>query len=173
MTPGRTEYRLVVAPARQGGMMFGKTVAQYLGFQKVVLALIVLAWLVRLALSLSGTPNATAKWISVTVVLLLGVLYYGVAVHTRGFGSYKQLYPLVLFQSVLGEGLVALAVALAIVTGRDNIYTAPEYSGGGDGKNWLHVVAHLVIGAVVFPLVSWGVSSLVLLVTKKVAPRSA
>ena len=153
--------------------MFGKTVAQYLGFQKVVLALIVLAWLVRLALSLSGTPNATAKWISVTVVLLLGVLYYGVAVHTRGFGSYKQLYPLVLFQSVLGEGLVALAVALAIVTGRDNIYTAPEYSGGGDGKNWFHVVAHLVIGAVVFPLVSWGVSSLVLLVTKKVAPRSA
>ena len=153
--------------------MFGKTVAQYLGFQKVVLVLIVLAFLVRLALSLSGTPNATAKWISVTVVLLLGVLYYGVAVHTRGFGSYKQLYPLVLFQSVLGEGLVALAVALAIVTGRDNIYTAPEYSGGGDGKNWLHVVAHLVIGAVVFPLVSWGVSSLVLLVTKKVAPRSA
>jgi hypothetical protein len=154
-------------------MMFGKTVAQYLGFQKVVLAVIVLAWLVRLTLSLSGTPNATAKWISVTVVLLLGVLYYGVAVHTRGFGSYKQLYPLVLFQSVLGEGLVALAVALAIVTGRDNIYTAPEYSGGGDGKNWLHVGAHLVLGAVVLPLVSWGVGSLVLLVTKKVAPRSA
>jgi hypothetical protein len=52
--------------------MFGKTVAQYLGFQKVVLVLIVLAFLVRLMLSLSGTPNATAKWISVTVVLLLG-----------------------------------------------------------------------------------------------------
>ena len=152
--------------------MFGKTVAQYLGFQKVVLALIVLAWLVRLALSLGGAPNATARWISVTVVLLLGVLYYGVAVHTRGFGSYKQLYPLGLFQSVLGQGLVALAIVLAILTGGDNIYTAPEYSGGGDGKNWLHVVAHLVIGAVILPLVSWGVSSLVLLVTKKVAPRS-
>jgi hypothetical protein len=132
-----------------------------------------LAWLVRLTLSLSGTPNASAKWISVTAVLLLGVLYYGVAVHTRRFGSYKQLYPLALFQSVLGQGLVALAVVLAILTGHDNIYTAPEYSGGGDGKNWLHVVAHLVIGVVILPLVSWGVSSLVLLVTKKVAPRSA
>ena len=153
--------------------MFGKTVAQYLGFQRVVLALIVLAWLVRLTLSLSGTPNASAKWISVTVVLLLGVLYYGVALHTRRFGSYKQLYPLALFQSVLGQGLVALAVVLAILTGHDNIYTAPEYSGGGDGKNWLHVVAHLVIAVVVLPLVSWGVSSLVMLVTKKVAPRAA
>ena len=153
--------------------MFRKTAAQYLGFQKVLLVLIVLAFLVRLALSLAGTPNSAAKWISVTVVLLAGVVYYGVAVHTRGFGSYKQLYPLVLFQSLLAEGLVALAIVLAIFTGRDNIYTAPEYSGGGDGKNWLHVVAHLVIGAVVFPLVSWGVSSLVLLVTKKVAPRTA
>jgi hypothetical protein len=153
--------------------MFGKTVIQYLGFQKIVLVLIVLAWLVRLALSLGGTPNASAKWVSVTAVLLLGVVYYGVAVHTRGFGSYKQLYPLVLFQSLLGEGLVALAIVLAIFTGTDNIYTAPEYSGGDDGKTWFHVVAHLVVASVVLPLVSWGISSLVLLVTKKVAPRSA
>jgi hypothetical protein len=153
--------------------MFGKTVTQYLGFQKVILALIVLAWLVRLTLSLTGTPNASAKWISVTAVLLFGVLYYGVTVHTQGFGSYKQLYPLVLFQSLVGEGLVALAIVLAILTNRDNIYTAPEYSGGGDGKTWFHVVAHLVIAAVILPLVSWGISSVVLLVTKKVAPRPA
>ena len=153
--------------------MFGKTVTQYLSFQKIVLVLIVLAFLVRLALSLAGTPNSVAKWISVTVVLLVGVVYYGVAVYTSGFGSYKQLYPLVLFQSLLGEGLVALAIVLAIFTRTDNIYTAPEYSGGGDGKNWLHVLAHLVIAAVVLPLVSWGLSSLVMLVTKKVAPRTA
>ena len=153
--------------------MFGKTVAQYLGFQKVVLALVVLAWLVRLALSLTGVPNAGAKWISVTAVLLVGAFYYGAAVYTKGFGSYKQLYPLMLFQSVLGEGLVALAIVLAILTGQDNIYTAPEYSGGGDGKNWFHVVAHLVVAFVVLPLVTWGIGSLVMLVTRKVAPQPA
>jgi hypothetical protein len=153
--------------------MFGKSVGQYLSFQKVFLAAIVVAFLVRLALSLAGTPNATTKWVSVTVVLLLGTLYYGVAVHTRGFGSYKQLYPLGLFQSLLAETLVALAVVLGIVTGQDNIYTAPEYSGGTDGKNWIHVFAHLVVGSVVLPLMGWAISSLVLLVTKKVAPRAA
>jgi hypothetical protein len=153
--------------------MFGKTVTQYLGFQKVVLVLIVLAFLARLTLSMAGAPNSVAKWISVTVVLLVGVVYYGVAVHTSGFGSYKQLYPLLLFQSLLGEGLVAVAIAFAILSGADNIYTAPEYSGGGDGKNWLHVLAHLVIAAVVLPLVSWGIGSLVMLVTKKVAHRPA
>jgi hypothetical protein len=153
--------------------MFGKSVGQYLSFQRLFLVAIVVVFVVRLALSLAGTPNATARWVSVTVVLLLGTLYYGVAVHTRGFGSYKQLYPLSLFQSLLGEGLVAFGVALAIVTGQDNIYTAPEYSGGVDGKNWLHVFAHVVVAAVVLPLVSWGISSLVLLVTKKVAPKAA
>ena len=153
--------------------MFGKSVGQYLSFQRWFLAAIVVVFVVRLALSLAGTPNATARWFSVTVVLLLGTLYYGVAVHTRGFGSYRQLYPLSLFQSLLGEGLVALAIALGIVTGQDNIYTAPEYSGGIDGKNWQHVFAHVVVAAVVLPLVSWAVSSLVLLVTRKVAPRAA
>ncbi len=151
--------------------MFGRTVGEYLRFQRVVLIVVVLAWLVRLGLSLSGVPDATARWSSVTVVLLLGMLYYGVVVHTNRFGSYKQLYPLMLFQSVLGEGLVALAIVLSIVTGRVNIYSAPEYSGGGDGRTWFHVFAHLVIGVVVLPLVTWGFGSLVMLVTKRIAPR--
>jgi len=153
--------------------MFGKSVTQYLRFQKVVLALIVLAFVLRFALSLAGTPISVAKWISVTVVLLAGAVYYGVAVYKSGFGSYKQLYPLVLFQSLLGEGLVALAIVLAILTGADNIYTAPEFSGGGDGKNWVHVLGHVVVAVVILPLVSWGIGSLVMLVTKKVAPRAA
>ena len=153
--------------------MFGKTLAEYLKFQRVVLALVVAAFVVRLALSMAGVANTTARWISVTVVLLAGMVYYGVAVYRSGFGSYKQLYPLMLIQSIVGEGLVALAIALAILTSRDNIYTAPEYSGGGDGKNWLHVLAHLVIAGIVLPLVSWAISSLILLITKKVAPKTA
>jgi hypothetical protein len=153
--------------------MFGRSFGQYLSFQRWFLVAIVVVFVLRLALSLAGTPNATAKWVSVTVVLLLGTLYYGVAVHTHRFGSYRQLYPLLLFQSLLGEGLVALAIVLAIVTAQDNIYTAPEYSGGNDGKNWMHVFAHVVIAAVALPLVSWAISSLALLVTKKVAPKAA
>ena len=153
--------------------MFGKSIGEYLRFQKVILIAIVVVWLVRLVLSLAGTPNATARWFSVTVVLLIGMLYYAVAVHTRGFGSYKQLLPMLLFQSLIVEGLVARAIVQAIVTGRDNNYTAPEYSGGGDGKNWLHVFAHIVIGAIVMPLVSWLVASLVMLVTKLIVKRPA
>ena len=153
--------------------MFGKTLAEYLRFQRVILALIVLAFVARLALSMAGVASTTARWSSVTVVLLVGMVYYGVAVYRKGFGSYKQLYPLMLIQGIVGEGLVALGIVLAILTGRDNIYTVPEYSGGGDGKTWLHVGAHLLLGIVILPLVSWAIGSLILLVTKKVAPRPA
>jgi hypothetical protein len=153
--------------------MFGKSLSDYLRFQGVVLAVIVVVAIARLGMSLAGMPNDTVKWMSVTGVMLLGLIYYSVAVHTKGFGSYKQLYGLLLIQSFMTETLVALAIVLAIVTGTSNIYTAPEYSGGGDGKNWGHVVAHLVVGAVVLPLVTWLIGSLILFVTKKVAPRAA
>ena len=153
--------------------MFGKTLAEYLRFQRVILALVVAAFVVRLALSMAGVANTTTRWVSVTVVLLIGIVYYGVAVYRTGFGSYKQLYPLMLIQGIVGEGLVALAIVLAILTGRDNIYTVPEYSGGGDGKTWLHVGAHLFLGVIVLPLASWAVGSLIMLVTRKVAPRPA
>lgn len=154
-------------------MIFGKKLSEYLRFQRVFLWLILAVGLARLGLSLAGLPNATTKWLSITVVALAGIFYYGVRVHTTGFGSYKQLLPLVFNQNVLAHGLTALAIILAIATGRDNVFTAPEYSGGGDGKTWLHVGAHVVIGMVGFSLVGWLLASIVLWVTKRVARRPA
>jgi len=151
--------------------MFGKTVAQYLGFQKVLLVLIVLAFLVRLTLSLVGTPNSAAKWISVTVVLLAGIVYYGVAVHTRGFGSYKQLLPLMIFATLTMQSIAVLGILLAIA-GMANVFAAPEFSFNVPSQ-WTHLFAHLTIGLVVPPLLLWAVSSIVLLVTKRVAKRPA
>ena len=151
--------------------MFGKNLGEYLRLQIWVLVAIVVVFALRWALSAAGV--AAAPWASVTGLLLIGSLYYGIVVHTRGFGSYKQLYPLNLFQSLVAESLVALAIVIGILTGLDNIYTAPEFSGGQDGKNWFHAFAHFVIvGMVVLPLLGWLVSSIVMFVTKKVAPRS-
>jgi hypothetical protein len=72
---------------------------------------------------------------------------------------------------------VALAIVLAIVLGQDNIYTIPEFyppSQGGaaplptDGKNFGHAIAHIVLaGAIVFPIITWLLGSLVLLATRR------
>jgi hypothetical protein len=150
--------------------MFGKRLSEYLRFQSWVLLLIVVVFLLRLGLSLAGVSNEQARWISVTAVLLLGLVYYAVAVPAAGFGSYKQLFGLLLVQSVVAEGLIALAILLGMLTGTDNIYTAPEYSGGGDGKTWGHFGAHL-IGGVILAVISWIAASPLLFATKKLTGR--
>ena len=152
-------------------MIFGKRFSEYVSFEKVVLWLIAIVGIARLALSLGGVPNSSAKWLSITVVTLLGAIYVSVKVHTAGFGSYKQLLPLLWIQTVLAHLIVAGSIVLGIVTHKDNIFTAPEYSGNADGKTWFHVIAHLIAGFIVAPLVLWLVGSLILLITKKVKPR--
>jgi hypothetical protein len=152
--------------------IFGKQVSEYVKFQKGILWLIVIVALGRLGLSLAGVPNSTVKWLSVTAVAVLGLIYYGIRVHTTGFGSYKHLLPLLTIQNLLAHGLVALAIVAAIFTGRDNIYSAPEFSGGTDGKNWTHVGAHLVLGVVANTLLSWLVASGILFITKKLGGGS-
>jgi hypothetical protein len=153
--------------------MFGKRVSEYVGFQKVFLALIAAVGLARLGLSLAGLPDTTVTFLSMTVVYVAGALYYGVVVHTRGFGSYKQLLPLVFFQMVLVNAIAVLGILLSI-GGLRNIYATPEYSGPFfAGNQWAHLLAHLTIGMIVPSLMLWGLASLVLLITKRVARRPA
>jgi hypothetical protein len=152
--------------------IFGKTLSDYVAFSKWILSLIVVVGIVRLALSLAGVPNATAKWVSVTGAVLIGVVYLAVRVHTSGFGGYKQLLPVFVLQALASQAVIVAAIVLAIFTGTDNIYTAPEYSGGGDGKTWLHAGAHLVIATTAVSLGSWLIGSVILFVTRKVAPGS-
>jgi hypothetical protein len=152
--------------------MFGKRVSEYLDFQKVALGLLAVVGLARLGLSLTGLPNSTVTWLSMTVLGWATILYYGVAVHTKGFGSYKQILALVFFQMVLVQSIAVVGILLAIAD-HSNIYAAPEYSPpfAQAQSQWVHLLAHLTIGIVVPSLLGWGVGSLVLLITKKMSRR--
>jgi hypothetical protein len=155
--------------------MFGKRLSEYLKFQKVWLALIAAVGLARLGLSLAGLPDSAVMLLSMTAVGWAAVIYYGVAVHTKGFGSYKQLLPLMIVQVVLVQSIAVAGILLAIA-GFPNIYAAPEYSGppfARSSNQWNHALAHLTIGMVAPVLLWWGVGSLVLLITKRVARRPA
>jgi hypothetical protein len=154
--------------ARQGGVVFGKKLSEYIEFDRWILILIAVVFAIRLGMSLAGTPFNTTKWVSINIVLLLGLVYSSVAVHTSGFGSYKQLFGLLLVQWVPAHLLIASAIVLGILTGVDNAYTLPEVTGGQDGKFWLHVVAHLIVGFVL-AAIAWLIGSVILFVTKKTA----
>jgi hypothetical protein len=153
-------------------MIFGKSISDYVRFQKGILWLIVIVGLGRLVLSLAGVPNSTAKWISITAVIVVGAVYCTMKMHTSGFGSYKHLLPVLIIQDGLSQIIVAASIVLAMLTHKDNIFSAPEFSGGGDGKNWGHVGAHLLLGFVIAPLVFWIVGCGILLLLKKMAPAN-
>lgn len=155
--------------------IFGKSLSEYVRFEKELLILILLVGLARLGLSLLDVPNSTTKYLSLTVVLLLGLFYYSVRVYTSGFGSYKQLLAVLELASITGGSIIIGGIVLAILTGKDNIFSAPEYSPNhADGRTWFHAGAH-VVASLVVPLVLWLIGSLIMFVTKKItgarAPR--
>lgn len=152
--------------------IFGKGLSEYVNFVKVFLAVILVVGILRLALSMAGVPNANVSALSMSVAVLAGALYCAVRVPKTGFGSYRHLLPLMVLLSGVANAFAALGILLAIATGQDNVFTAPEYSGGGDGKTWVHFGAHLILGLTLFPLILWGIGSLAMLITKKLGARS-
>ncbi len=153
--------------------ILGKPVSDYLHFQQGFLMAAAAVGLGRLGLSIAGLADSTVAWLSMSGVALAATVYYGVAVHTRRFGSYKQLLPLVFFQVALTQGIAVLGILVSIA-GFPNVFTAPEFSGPVSNPNpWHHLLAHLTIGIVVPSLLLWGIGSVLLFVTKKVARREA
>lgn len=150
--------------------IFGKSVSQYVRFLGPILGFILIVGIARLLLSLAGVSVASAKYFSLTGAWLVGLVFCSITVHTKGFGSYKELLGLVGIQSLVAQAFTAAAVALAIVTAHDNIYSIPEFSGNADGKTWGHVGAHLFLATPILTLAGWLIGSAILFVTKKAAP---
>ena len=151
--------------------IFGKSLGDYVRFGRVFVVLVLVVGVVRLGASLLGVPNSTARFFSLTVCFLLGMIYYAVTVHTSGFGSYKQLLPLYALLVILGNFIIITGIAIAMLTGSDNIFSAPEFSPGKtSGRTWGHIGGHLV-AMIVLPLLLWAIGSLIMLVTKKISPR--
>ena len=55
--------------------VLGKRLSEYFAFQEVFLALIAVAGVARLGLSLAGVPDGTVKWFSITVVAVASIFY--------------------------------------------------------------------------------------------------
>jgi hypothetical protein len=71
--------------------IFGKSLSEYVSFEKGFLILVLVVGLARLGLSMAGVPTTIVKLFSLSVLLLLGAIYYSVRVQTSCFGSYMQL----------------------------------------------------------------------------------
>ncbi len=159
--------------------MFGRPLMFYVGRQKPVLIIIAGVFLFRLLMSAVGIPDSAGKILSITSILLIAPTYYAVLARREGLG-FKELYAMGLVQGLFSQTLVALAIVVGILSGRDNIYTVPEFypaSSGGtplpvDGKNWVHAAAHVgFAGALAFPLLAWLIGSITLIIARRTINR--
>ena len=147
--------------------IFGKSLSEYITFARVFLVLILTAGVIRLVLSLNGVPNATTKWFTMTGLVWIGVVYLSIRVHTSGFGSYKQLLVICALMDWAAQAIAVIGIAIAINTGTNNVFSSPEFAFGGDGKTWIHLASHLVIGTTFGALIPWGIGSAILALTRK------
>jgi hypothetical protein len=146
--------------------IFGKPLSDYVAFCKPFLILIPLVGIVRLAVSLNGAPNSTARWFSMTVLVWIAVVVYSIRIHTSGFGSYKQLLVICALLNLSTQVISIAGILTTVVTGSNNVFNAPEFAFGG-GNPLVHIAAHVFIGSTAGSLVPWGIGSLILLVTRK------
>jgi hypothetical protein len=150
--------------------IFGKTLSEYFHFQRVIMTLIILVGLGRLVLSLAGLPVTSVRWLSLTALAVIGILYCAIQVPRTGFGSYRHLLPLFVMQAGVANLIIAGGIVLSIVTGEPNIYSVPEYSGIVVGRPWLHAGAHVLDGLIVGPLMGFLIGSAVMFLFKKLSP---
>jgi phosphatidylserine synthase len=139
--------------------IFGRRLSDYVKFCWPFLLLIALAGATRLALSLNGVSNSTARWFSMTALVWIGALFYSLRVHLSRFGSYKELLVVCAIMNLIAQAIAISGILLAIFTGTNNIFSAPEFAFGGNGATWFHLIAHLLVGTTLGSLMPWAVGS--------------
>ncbi len=146
--------------------IFGKPLSEYLSFGRLFLVLVPLTGIIRLLLSLQGYPIASVRWVSMTAVGFIGVVYFAIRVHTTGFGGYKELLVLCTLQNLTSQIVSIAGILQALLSGVTNIYSTSEFSFGADPKS--HILAHVFIGTTAGSIVPWLIGCLVLFVVRKV-----
>lgn len=133
--------------------------------------LVALVWMLRWALEILGAPHRLVSLLSVTVVTSLSILVAVGLMHARRFGSYLNVV-LVSFLLVSWEQiLIIAAIVFAVVSGIENVYTAPEYSIVGDDPyhKW-HILGHLTFGIGAGTLFGSAAGCLLLWLLRKLVP---
>jgi len=144
--------------------MFQKSYSEYFRFQAPILIAMAIVGLLRLGLSIAGQPDSVVKFLSVTAVSFVGIIYYGLRVRPSGFGSYRHMLVLIFNQGLVAHSIAILGIILATM-GLPNIYDVHEFRGPfatAETTPLQHALAHLFGGTTMGTLVGWAIGSIVM-----------
>ena len=107
---------------------------------------ILVVGILRFVLTVSGLPNSTVKFFSMSAVILLGTIYFAITTTTHK-ERLKAAFLLILPYMVIE----VLALGYTWLSGRQTIFHAEEYSFGGTPLAY-HLIGHFVGGLTWEPL---------------------
>lgn len=96
-----------------------------------------------------GTPSWLLGLLSVSVIVPVCIVLATFLTHAKWGGGYTNVVLASFLLVAWGQTLVVLAILFSVVTGIENIYTAPEFSLLHDPSHSRHIIGHLtlVVGA--------------------------
>ncbi|MEW5976784.1 MAG: hypothetical protein AB1898_13355 [Acidobacteriota bacterium] len=149
----------------------GYGILAHVRFLSPLLGILTGVWLLRLALDAGGCPHYLSRFVSVTTTTTAMVFVAALLIHFRGFGSYANMIMASLLLTTWAQLLVILAILFGVITGIENIYTAPEYSfPKTDPYHLRHIYGHLTFGIGLTTLFGSAVGCLLLWVFRKLIP---
>jgi len=130
-------------------------------------------WLLRLLLaSIPGMPVAVVRAMSISVFVPICIILATLLIHTKRFGGYANVVVSAFLLVTWGQILIVSAVAFSVLTGIQNIYSAPEYSVPGDTGHSRHIMGHLTVGIGLETLIGALMGCLILYLLRRTIPDS-
>jgi hypothetical protein len=106
--------------------------------------LIAAVWALRWILDVASAPPALVRALSVSVSGAVAVLVAVALIHFKRFGGYTSVvvsaFLLILWEQLLIVG----AIVVTMVSGKENIYTIPEFDPGA--THLYHITGHITYG---------------------------
>jgi hypothetical protein len=143
---------------------------EHIRFLMPLFGLIAAVWLLRLILDKAGTPPSVVRMASVTVAGSASILLAVLLIHFKAFGGYANVVAAAFLLELWSQLLICGAISFSVLTGTENIYTAPEYSPASG--QLAHIVGHLTFGLGFGTLFGAGMGCLLLWLLRRIVPAA-
>jgi hypothetical protein len=127
-------------------------------------------WALRLIASAAGAPLGVVRLFSVTVTSAFCILLAVLLIHKRRFGGYSSVVAAVFLLVCWEQFLIISAIAMYVLTGKTNVFTAPEHHEHMHSP-MAHIAGHLTFGIGIETLFGSAMACLLFWMLRTLAPK--
>jgi len=148
----------------------GRSFREHIRFLLPLFGVIAGVWALRLITSTVGAPTRVVHSFSVTITSSLCILVAVLLIHKQKFGGYSSVMTAVFLLVCWEQLLIVSAIAIYVLTGHANVFTAPEHSAHMHDP-LAHIAGHLTFGIGIQTLLGSGMACLLFWMLRMFLPK--